>query len=234
MPLSNPIAVDLFRGLTDPEAQKVARLSAERRYRRGAVIFARGDPADSLYIVKEGKVRILFLSDKGTETIVHILDEGGIFGELLLSEENRAFTAMAATDVLVTAFSKRSFLEILGAIPAVSGNFIRLLSSRLAKVERGFGDFAHTWSYHRLARVLLQLCDEYGKETAQGTAILLRLTHEDIANMIGTTRETVTTQLNRFRRLKLVGRQGANLIVFRRRLEEFARGEKKRPGVTRG
>ena len=223
MPLSSNTAVELFQGVSETEAQRVARLCAERMYRKGATIFSKGDPSNALFIIKTGRVRILSLSDKGTETIVHILKEGAIFGELLLSEEKRAFTAVAGTDALVTVLSKGSLMEILGAIPTVSKNFIRLLSKRLTKVEMEFGDFGHTWSYNRLAKILLQLCEEHGKETPQGIMIPLRLTHEDLANLIGTTRETVTTQMIRFRRMGLVKRQDRFLVVNKLRLEEFGR-----------
>ena len=223
MPFSYNTVDELFRGISESETQRVARLCAERVYRKGATIFSKGDPANALFIVKAGRVRILYLSDKGTETIVHILKEGAIFGELLLSEEQRAFTAIASTDAMVTVLSKGSLVELLGAIPTVSKNFIRLLSKRLANVEREFGEFGHTWSYNRLTKVLLRLCDEHGKETPKGTVIPLRLTHEDLANLIGTTRETVTTQMIRFRRMGLVKRQDRFLVLNKPRLEEFGR-----------
>ena len=223
MPLSINTAIELFQGISETEARRVASLCAERKYGKDATIFSKGDPSNALFIVKSGKVRILSLSDKGTETIVHILKEDEIFGELLLSEEQRAFTAVAGTDVLVTVLTKGSLMELLAAIPTISKNFIRLLSKRLAKVERDFGDFGHTWSYDRLAKVLLQLSEEHGKETPAGTVIPLRLTHEDLANLIGTTRETVTTQMIRFRRKGLVKRQDRFLVVNKPRLEEFGR-----------
>jgi CRP/FNR family transcriptional regulator len=223
MPLSFNTAVELFQGISETEAQRVARLCTERRYPKGAPIFSKGDPANALYIVKDGKVRILSLSDKGTETIVHILKEGAIFGELLLSEETRFFTAIAGTDAVVTVLSKGSLVELLASISTVSKNFIRLLSRRLAKVEKEFGDFGHTWSYDRLSKILLRLCEEHGRETPGGTLISLRLTHEDLANLIGTTRETVTTQLIRFRRMGLVKSQDRFLVVNKTRLKEFVR-----------
>jgi CRP/FNR family transcriptional regulator len=228
MPLSFLSVVELFNGISESETQRVTRLCSERRYRQGATIFSRGDPSDSLYIVKEGRVRILSLSDKGTETILHILKPGSIFGELLLSEERRALTAVAGTDVVVTVLSKGSLVELLSSVPTIARNFIRLLSGRLAKVEKEFADFGHTWSYHRLSKVLLQLCEEHGQETPKGTLIPLRLTHEDLANIIGTTRETVTTQLNKFRRLGLAKRQDRFLVVNRKRLEEFGHSEEMR------
>ena len=228
MPLAFHTAAELFQGVTESEAHRIERHCAERQYRKGATIFSKGDSADSLYIVKDGKMRILSISDKGTETILHILKPGAIFGELLLSEERRALTAIAGTDVTVTVIPKGGLVELMTSIPVVASNFIKLLSRRLAKVEQEFADFGHTWSYHRLSRVLLELCDEHGQETPKGTLIPLRLTHEDIANLIGTTRETVTTQLNKFRRLGLLKRQEGFLVVNRKRLEEFGRSDEMR------
>jgi CRP/FNR family transcriptional regulator len=223
MPLSFNTAVELFQGISETEAERVARLCTERKFRMGATIFSKDDPGNALFIVKSGKVRILSLSDSGAETIVHILKEGAIFGELLLSEEMRFFTAVAGTDAVVTVLPKGSLVELLTSIPTISKNFIRLLSKRLAKVEKEFGDFGHTWSYDRLSKVLLQLCEEHGKETPTGTMIPLRLTHEDLANLIGTTRETVTTQMIRFRRMGLVKSQDRFLVVNKARLKEFGR-----------
>ena len=223
MSLSYNTAAELFQGISEGEALRVARLCTDRQYRKGSTIFSKGDPANALFIVKDGKVRILSLSDKGNETIVHILKEGAVFGELLLSEEKRFFNAVAGTDAMVTVLPKASLVELLTSAPTISKNFLRLLSKRLAKVEREFGDFGHTWSYHRLTKILLQLCEEHGKETPKGTLIPLRLTHEDLANLIGTTRETVTTQMIRFRRMGLVKRQDRFLLINKPRLEEFGR-----------
>lgn len=228
MPLTSLTAVDLFRGMSEPERQRVERACSERRYHQGATIFSKGDAADCLYIIREGNVRVLSLSDEGMETIVHILKQGEIFGELLLSEERRAMTAVAGTDVRVAILARGSLVELLSSIPALSQNFIRVLSRRLVNVERHFVDFGHTWSYHRLAKTLLQLCLDHGTETQKGTVISLRLTHEDLANMIGTTRETVTTQMNRFRRMGLVKRQDGFLVVNRPRLEGFSHPEEGR------
>ncbi len=87
-----------------------------------------------------------------------------------------------------------TILHLLSTVHAFSMDFIRLLSRRLAKVEMEFAGFGHTWSYHRLAKVLLNLGAEHGVKTPRGTALILRITHEELANLIGTTRETVTTQ----------------------------------------
>ncbi|MFN3476922.1 MAG: Crp/Fnr family transcriptional regulator [Candidatus Methylomirabilales bacterium] len=218
-------AVELFEGISEMEARKIASLCAERRYPRGTTIFSEGDPSDAIYILREGLVKLISLSEKGTETILHILKPDEVFGELLFAEETRPFTATVLEDALITVISKERFLELLSSVPTVGLNFTRLLSKRLMKVEREVAEFSHTWSYHRLAKALLRLSEEHGDKTPMGTLIDLRLTHEDLANMIGTTRETVTTQLSKFERMGLVTRQGRHLIVNTPRLTEFLHSE---------
>lgn len=208
-----PTAVELFKGIPDADVRQIARLCTERHYPQGAMIFSEGDPSDSVFILVEGLAELVSISTKGAETILYILKPGQIFGELLFSEEIRAFNAVASTDVLVTLIPRKRFQEILTAFPTVAQNFIRLLSKRLVMVEQEFAGFGHTWSYQRLGRVLLQLGKEHGVETPDGTRIPLRLTHEDLAKLIGTTRETVTTQINKFRRLGLLRREGPHFVV---------------------
>ena len=216
-----PTALELFQGVSDEDMRRISRLSSERRYAKGVSIFSEGDPADAMLIVAEGLVKLASVSSRGGETILHILKPGQIFGELFFAEEKRAFDATTTTEVVVSVIPRKSFEEILASFPVVARNFIRLLSKRLVKIEQGFAAFGHTWSYERLGRVLLQVGREHGVRTAGGTLIPLRLTHEDLAKLIGTTRETVTTQINRFKRMGLVKREGGRFILNEDRLKSF-------------
>jgi CRP/FNR family cyclic AMP-dependent transcriptional regulator len=218
-------AVELFQGISDEDALQIGRLFTERHYPRGATIFSLGASSDSMYVMREGVVRLSALSERGAETILHILKPDEIFGELLFSEEKRSFTAIADTDTIVTVIPRENFVESMRSVPSLAENFIRLLSRRLAKVEKEFAEFGHTWSYNRLAKVLLLLADEHGVDSPAGTRIPLRLTHEDLAKLIGTTRETVTTQINRFRKKGLVKREGHFFLVNRKGLKSFLRSE---------
>jgi len=218
-------ALDLFQGISQRDAQKIASLCTEKWFPRRMRIFREGDTTDCLCILKKGLVKLISLSDKGRETILHILKPDEMFGELFLYEEKRPFTAIALEDSVVRVISKESFLELVSVAPTLALNFIRLLSKRLATVEKGLAESSHTWSYHRLAKVLLQLSEEYGEEIPAGTLINVRLTHEDLANLIGTSRETVTTQLNKFTRAGLLQRQARLLIVTKSRLSEFIHSE---------
>ena len=225
MALSVVTQTDLFQGIAQPDLEGIVRLFTERKYPKGATIFERGDSGEALYIVKEGLVKLASHSGQGTETILHLLPAGAIFGEILFSEERRAFTALAETDALVSVLPKQTFVRLLLTFPALSMNFIRLLSRRLAKVEMEFAGFGHTWSYHRLAKVLLQLGAEHGVKTPRGILLTLRLTHEELANLIGTTRETVSTQMGRFRRMGVLRKEGKSLLLNGSRLAKLAREE---------
>jgi CRP-like cAMP-binding protein len=215
----------LFGGLSEWETRKFSSLCTVKRFPQGTTIFAEGAPSGSIYVLESGLVKLISLSEKGQETTLHILKPGDVFGELLLSQEKRAFTAIVVEDALVTMIPREDFLKLLSRAPDVALNFIRVLSKRLAKVEKGLAESSHTWSYHRLAKVLLHLSEQYGEEVSTGTLIKLRLTHEDLANLIGTTRETVTTQLNRFSQMGLLNRRARQIIVTRPRLSEFIRSE---------
>jgi len=214
---------ELFLGLTEEESRKVSRRMEEKRFPRGATIFRKDDPSDSLFALKEGLVKLVSHSAKGSETILCILRPANIFGELLHVEERRPVNALAVTDVLVGVLSWEDFNELLTAIPRIRLNFIRILSRHLFLVEKRVTEFSHTRSHQRLAKVLLQICAEHGVETPWGVMVRPSLTHADLANLIGTTRETVTTQMIRFRRMGLVKRQDRFLVVDKSRLEEFGR-----------
>ena len=220
-----PGGSELFLGLSEEESRKVTRRMEENRFLRGEAIFRKDDPSNSLFSLKEGLVKLVSHSGKGAGTILYILRPTDIFGELLLVEERRPFNALAVTDVLVGVLSRKDFIELLSAIPRFRLNFIRILSRRLALVEKGVTEFSHTRSYQRLAKVLLQICGEHGVETPGGVMLRLSLTHADLADMLGTTRETVTNQLNRFRRMGLVWAHRRHLVVNRRRMADYVQSE---------
>ena len=234
MSVIRPTALELFAGIPEPDKGRIARFFVERRFPKGARIFSEGDLADAMFIVEEGFVRLVSVSNTGAETILHILKRGEIFGELFFAEERRAFDAVAGTDVVVTVIPRRSFENVLATVPVAARNFIRLLSRRLVRVEQGYAGFGHTWSYHRLGKVLLRLATEHGVSTAEGTLLPLHLTHEDLAKLIGTTRETVTTQINRFRRMGLLKRKGRHFVLNREQLANFLASADLQPGDAAG
>lgn len=216
-------ADDLFAGLTKEDARRVAARFATRRLPPESVLFPEGSESDTLFILREGFVKLSHVSEKGTETILHILREGELFGELILSGLPRPFTAVAITEVCVDVLSRNDLREILVEVPDFALGFVALLSRRMGRVEREFARLLTEWAYHRLARELLHLAGDLGEKTPLGTRIALRLTHEDLANLIGTSRETVTNQLRRFEEMGLLHREGRRIVVHPKRLRDYVR-----------
>lgn len=221
MPLPFQTAEELLQGIPEEEARRIAGLFADKKYDRDAALFYEGGPADSLFVVRKGLVKLVSLSERGTESILHIVRADDVFGELLLVQGQRPFSAIALTDVQAGVLSRKDFLEILRTSPVFASNYTRLLARRLMEVEREFAGLIHAWAYHRLAKELLHLAEDIGEDTRTGTRIALKLTHEDLANLIGTTRETVTIQLHKFEEIGLIRREGRNLIVDRARLRDY-------------
>ncbi len=212
----------LLGGLPEAQAREIAGSFVTRRYPRDAVIFHEGAAADSLLIVTRGIVKLLALSEKGTETTLHLLRPGDVFGEVAVTEPVRPFTAVAVTDTVVSLLPRESLRDFLDRSPAFARNLLELLSRRVGQVEREFAGFVNAWAHHRLACELLHLAGDLGVETRDGTLIPLRLTHEELSNLIGTTRETVTILLRKFEGMGIIRRRARQIIVDRPRLAEYA------------
>lgn len=219
--VSYTTASELFRGVSEKETAEIEKFCRERHFSKGAVIFSAGNPSDCIFIITSGLVKLITHSGRGEATILHILKEDSVFGELVFASEKRVMTAVAKTAVTATVVSRKDFFRILKSIPTVSMNFIRILSKRLMKVEKEFSHFSHTWSYQRLARVLVEIGREHGIDTPNGTVIPFNLTHEDLSNLIGTTRETVTHNIKKLKEMGFLETDGRKLIINKPRLEEY-------------
>lgn len=212
-------AGELWEGLSPEEREQVGRFCPERRFSRGSTIFAPGDAPDALYIVTSGLVTLGHLSEDGQESILRVFGPGDVFGELLLTVRARPFLATALTACVVTVIPGKTFLHLLSTIPRIGFNFIRVLSRHLTELALDRGQSSHKWSFQRLALTLVKLAGAHGVEEAAGTAITLPLTHQILADMIGTSRETVTRHLGRLRQQGIVSQRGRALVLQRARLQ---------------
>lgn len=176
-------------------------------------MFSIGDPPEFLYLLAAGHVKLVALEEDGSERILHVFRPGDVFGEILLSVERRPFNAVAMDEVRLAILPRTTFLEFLRGSPHWGLNFIQLISERLFTVERDLAALSRTWTRPRLVHVLLRLADNLGEVTPQGTIIRTPLTHETLANMIGTSRVRVTSNLNQLQREGLLSRQGRLLVL---------------------
>ena len=177
------------------------------KHRKGDVIFNQGDPAEAVFFIQQGKVKLTVVSEQGKEAVVAILGANEFFGEGCLSAQRvRIATATAITDCSVMCIEKAAVAKVLHKEPAFSELFIAHLLSRTIRVEADLVDQLFNSSERRLARLLLLLAN-FGKE---GTPepLIAKISQETLADMIGTTRSRVSFFMNNFRKLGFIDYNG--------------------------
>ena len=177
------------------------------RFARGAVVFAQGGPANSVFYIQEGGVKLSVLSSSGREAVVAMLGRGDFFGEgCLAGQPLRMGTATAVVPTTVLRIQKREMVRTLHEQPEFADRFLTHMLSRNIRIEEDLVDQLFNSSEKRLARTLLLLA-RYGKEdTTQH--VLPKLSQETLAEMVGTTRSRVNFFMNKFRKLGLIEYNG--------------------------
>jgi CRP/FNR family cyclic AMP-dependent transcriptional regulator len=171
------------------------------KYRRREIIFGQGSPADTLFYLEQGRLKLAIVSSQGKEAVIAILPEGSFFGEGCLAGQTvHVATATALADCLVVAFKKKQVLSTIRKNPDFAEFFIAYLLQRNARIEEDLVDQLFNSSEKRLARVLLLLA-QFGKDEV---ADVIPVTHETLARMIGTTRPRVSFFMKKFRHLGFI------------------------------
>jgi len=171
------------------------------------VIFSQGDPADAIFYIQKGKVKLTVISKQGKEAVVGILSVGDFFGEgCLAGQAVRMSTATAMSECSVMKVGKAVVLGLLHQEPAFSEMFVAHLLSRNIKIEEDLVDQLFNSSEKRLARVLLLLAN-FGKE-GKPEPVIPKMSQETLAEIIGTTRSRVSFFMNRFRKLGFIDYNG--------------------------
>jgi CRP/FNR family cyclic AMP-dependent transcriptional regulator len=177
------------------------------RYATGQAVFAQADPADAVFYIQEGKVKIAVTSDQGKEAVVAILGTDAFFGEgCLIGQPLRLAAATAMTECTITRVDKPSMIRVIHAEPLFAERFMSHLMTRNSRVEEDLVDQLFNSSEKRLARVLLLLAN-FGKE-GRPEPITTRISQETLAEMVGTTRPRVSFFMNKFRNLGFIEYNG--------------------------
>ena len=172
-------------------------------YGKDRNIFLQGQPADSLFYLRKGKVKLTVTSQQGKEAIVAVLDEGEFFGEgCLAGQPSRMATAVAMTDCILDKIEKSLMASMLHERHDVSQLFVRHLLSRNIRYEADLVDQLFNSSEKRLARILLLLA-HFGKES-RSELVLPRVSQDELAQMVGTTRSRISHFMNKFRNLGFI------------------------------
>ncbi|MBI2849348.1 MAG: Crp/Fnr family transcriptional regulator [Chloroflexi bacterium] len=193
-------SVSLFAGLAPKELEWLEAHMIRRIFPEGTLIFNKGDRGDGLYIIRFGLVKIFITSPDDRETDIAILYPNDCFGEMAaLDEGPRSASAIALDKTETLYLSRRDLLFFLETCPRVALRFINLLARRLRETDDKLVDLVVYDISGRLAKKLLELADSFGSTTSEGIAVPTPFTQQDLANMIGSTRESVNKVLKLFR-----------------------------------
>jgi CRP/FNR family transcriptional regulator, cyclic AMP receptor protein len=176
-------------------------------YRNHQTIFSQGDPADAVFYIHEGKVKVCVTSELGKEAVVALHKEGDFFGEGCLSGQPRRLATVAAImECVIMRIDKATMVRVLHEEPAFSEMFLAFLLARNARVEEDLVDQLFNSSEKRLARLLLIMAN-FGKE-GKPEPVIAKISQDTLAEMIGTTRSRVSHFMNKFRKLGFIEYNG--------------------------
>ena len=207
----------LFSGI--PEEQRVLlEAGAQRKsFKRGEVIFHKGDEGNTMFIILSGQVKIVLPSDGGEEALLGQLDSGDFFGELsLIDGQPRSATIVASEPTETLVLHRDHWLAIVHSYPTIAINMLQVLAGRLRETDSFVEDAIFLDVPGRLAKKLLELASSYGIQTPNGTMIGLRLTQQEIARMVGATRESVNKHLRSYRARGIIDMIGQRIVIRRR------------------
>lgn len=208
--------INLFEALTPEEMETLAGVTRMESVRKKTPIFFPGDPSHQVYLLKEGRVKLSRISEEGREVTIALLEPGEIFGELeVLGDAPRDTLAEALDDSRICVVSKAIFLAMVRSKPEFSFRLTKLIGFRMRKIESRVEDLVFRDVPARLAHLLLELAKSYGRKTEKGIFLRIKITHQEIANLIGSIRETVSAVLGDFRRDGWIAFEGRQITLLR-------------------
>lgn len=188
--------VPLFAGLSERELKSFMARVRYQHYRTGEVIFHKEDPGDTFHLILDGLVKIYLASEEGQEAVLIMLKPGEFFGELsLLDGAPRSASAMAIQPTATCTIDRENFLGFIREQPVAAMTFFGVLASRLRRSDGIIADAAFLDLPARVAKTLLELAENFGRELPEGVEIDLRLRQQDVASMVSATRESVNRTL---------------------------------------
>ena len=206
--------VPIFSELSEPDIAALARLTSRRTCPKDTVVFFENEEGDSFFCIVAGRIKVTILGDDGREVILSVLGRGDFFGEMaLLDNEPRSATAIAVEDTELLSLHRNDFQSVLSDNRSIMSALIKILTARLRRANHQISTLALLDVYGRVARVIVDTARDEGKRLKDGRIAFRRATHQEIANRIGTTRETVTRMLKDLERQGLIHIEGKEIVV---------------------
>jgi len=208
--------VSLFESLDQQELEALSDVAFTRTFSKDNVIILAEEEGDTLFILKKGQVKVSIVSEEGREVILSLLGPGSVFGELsLLDGKPRSANVVATEETDLLMLRRADFLQLIYKTPQIATALLAELATRMRKTDRQIEGLALLDVTSRISDTLLQLATEQGAETTDGVTIESRPTQQELANMSGTTRETVSRVLKRLESQGYINRNGRKITILR-------------------
>jgi CRP/FNR family transcriptional regulator, cyclic AMP receptor protein len=193
---------NIFQDFTENDFSVIDRITYMKDYSRREQVYGQGDPGDVVYLLKEGRVKIYKLSPDGKELTLEILEPGEIFGEMALVDDSpRDTIAETLDDSLLCVMRRRDFELLLRKKPDMAMRVTKLIGVRRRHIENQLENLVFRSAPSRLALLLLSLAEKHGVRDSRGIILNVKFSQQELANLIGTARETTSALLNEFKRL---------------------------------
>jgi CRP/FNR family cyclic AMP-dependent transcriptional regulator len=198
--------VRLLSGLSSEEVSRTAAHARSLRRAHGEFVYIPGDPSELVYVIRQGRIKLSVLSETGKEIAIDIIQPGEIFGEFALVDDSpRSNMAQALDDVLLWAFHRRDFSQLLMSQPKLAMSYIRLVGDRRRRMEKKLSDITSKAVSARVCELLHDISTGIpDPDAAPAADYLVPLTHHDVASLIGAARQTTTSVLNDLERRGII------------------------------
>ncbi|MGW8272614.1 MAG: Crp/Fnr family transcriptional regulator [Thermodesulfovibrionales bacterium] len=210
-------SIDVFKNLSDEELKELSAYLQKEKFSKRKVIFSEGESPDWFFIVTKGKVKVTKLSHEGKEIILEVISPGDIFGGVAVL---RGFpypaNAIAMEDTTVIKMSRRNLMRLIDRFPNLMFCIAMNLGDRMKSSYDSLKNIALERVEARIAALLLKLLDKVGVRSPEGLVIDMRLTKQDVADMVGTTVETSIRTFSKFKKQKLLAESGGRIVIKNR------------------
>lgn len=208
--------VTLFSGLKEEELEALANVTTKKAFEKHSVILLAEEEGNSLFIIQKGRVKVSILSEDGREIVLTLLGDGEFFGEMsLLDGLPRSATVIALEDTEALMLRREDLIRLIEHTPQIAIKLMAELTIRIRRTDQKIESLALLDVAGRIASALLQLAADEGEGAPEGLVIHNHPTQQLLANMTGTTRETVSRVLKRFRTEGYMATSGKDWIVLR-------------------
>jgi CRP/FNR family cyclic AMP-dependent transcriptional regulator len=206
--------IPLFQELSHESMHRLVQCIEMREVRRRQVIYLPGDPGQAVFFVNGGRVKISKVTRDGKELTLAYRGPGEVFGELVMIDGGpREEMAEAMENALITELERGEFEKLVQKEGMIGYRLSKVIAQRRREVENKIEQLIFKDVNAKLAELLLRLATEYGIEDSRGTLVSLKITHQEMANLIGSTRETVSLTLSQFKRKGLIQTDGRKVIL---------------------